>query len=204
MVIQLLPTVLLGDDLKRYKTAVTKYMDKGLSQTLATRLASSTALLSALDIIEVSVSHELPIEDVATVYFTIDDQLNLAWLRRTIVDKALDSRWEVLTRESLRDDLDWQQRQLTTNVLMSKSRSSDLRKRCKNWLEQYSELLKRWRDMLSELKSTKSLTFIMFFVAVRELQDLTQASTQQVMQAATENGAAKKRTKSLKVVNSKE
>ncbi|AHE67078.1 hypothetical protein Loa_01529 [Legionella oakridgensis ATCC 33761 = DSM 21215] len=46
------------------------------------------------------------------------------------------------------------------------------------WAEKQSNLIERWRHVLSNLRSTSPLNYTMFFVATRELLDLTQTTMQ--------------------------
>lgn len=47
-----------------------------------------------------------------------------------------------------------------------------------HWAENHSTLIERWRHILADLRSSQSLNYTMFFVAIRELLDLTQTTLQ--------------------------
>ena len=80
----------------------------------------------------------------------------------------------------MRDDLDWQQRQLTASIIIfdEQLKFQDLILCLKEWSEQYLALIDRWRHILTNLRSSTVLNYTMFFVAIRELLDLTQTTIQ--------------------------
>lgn len=89
-----------------------------------------------------------------------------------------ESNWESLSREALRDDLDLQQRQLTAGLIGFNGKHKDLQDQFESWGAAHPALLERWRQMLADLKSAPGLNYTMFFVAIRELLDLTQTTFQ--------------------------
>ncbi len=78
----------------------------------------------------------------------------------------------------MRDDLDWQQRQLTAGILDYDNKNKDIQARMEAWGADHFALIERWRHILTDLKSSTGLNYIMFFVAIRELLDLTQTTLQ--------------------------
>ena len=81
-----------------------------------------------------------------------------------------------MAREAFREDLDWQQRSLTVGVLKMKSAPADVEKRLDVWVDYHKELVDRWAEMLTELKTTPETEFSMYSVALRELLDLAQST----------------------------
>lgn len=174
-----LPHLLVGKELEVYKKLIEHYSKLGVSMSLAKRLAATRGLLSALDVIEASSQFTFEIADLSSLYFTLGDQLELSWLRAQVIERVVESQWEALSREALRDDLDWQQRQLAISVL-AHEKGKDKEEKLAHWTEKYQMLIERWNFMLSELRAAPALNFTMFFVATRELLDLTQTSFQSV------------------------
>ena len=173
-----LESSLEGDELAIYKQRVQEYNGLGLNQTSSQYLASSSTLLTAFDIIEAANQNELPVADVAKVYYAIDKKLDLGWIRSQIVAHVVETHWDGLTREALRDDLDSQQRLLTISILKHVDKNGDMKKQINSWMKQYQIMVDRWRKMLVNLRGAPVLNFTMYFVAIRELLDLTQTSMQ--------------------------
>jgi len=163
---------------KNYENYINNYTELGVSEKLSHELASTRPLFSALDIIEAANELGKGIEDVAKVYFGLGEFLDLTWIRTQVIMHPTDNHWEALSREALRDDLDWQQRQLTAGIIRGSDKKKDLSTCISNWAENYSVLIERWRYMLTDLRASTSLNYTMFFVAIRELLDLTQTTIQ--------------------------
>lgn len=177
-----LPNLVIDPELSYYKAIVKQYVDKGVPEPLAIKIVSTRGLLSAFDIIDAAKNFNFEILDVAAMYFSIGHQLELGWLRAQVIERTVESQWELLSREALRDDLDWQQRQLAISILAHEegSQLQTKEEKFKSWLKKYNGLIERWHGMLNELRATQTLSFTMIFVATRELLDLTQTSFQAI------------------------
>lgn len=177
-----LPNLVIDPELSFYKDIVKSYVGNNVPESLAIKIVSTRGLLSALDIVEAAKNFNFEILDVASMYFAIGHQLELGWLRSQVVERTVESQWELLSREALRDDLDWQQRQLAISILAHEG-GGNLQtnaEKFKAWLKKYHHLIERWHGMLNELRASPTLTFTMIFVATRELLDLTQTSFQAI------------------------
>jgi glutamate dehydrogenase len=180
-----IPGILSEDRRIKYKTYHQELIDEGVPSNLAHELTVTRGLFSATDIIEIATRQGLNVSRVAEVYFGIGEFLDLAWIRKQIIMHPTENHWESLSREALRDDLDWQQRLLTDGLLKYDGDSSDLPARLATWGESHAGLIKRWRYILSDLKSSSVLNYTMFFVAIRELLDLTQTTIQAAAKVET-------------------
>ena len=80
-------------------------------------MAALPALFSALDVIDVAQATGRELEQVAAVYFALDQHLQLDWLRERILRLPRDDRWQALARAALRDDLYAVRAALTAEVL---------------------------------------------------------------------------------------
>jgi glutamate dehydrogenase len=173
-----IPAILTEERRARYEEHNQVLINEGIPPSLAHELTVTRGLFSATDIIEIANRRGLKVSQVAEVYFGIGQYLDLAWIRKQIIQHPTENHWESLSREALRDDLDWQQRQLTDGLLNYNSESTDLNVRLTGWGESHAGLIERWHHILSDLKSSSVLNYTMFFVAIRELLDLTQTTLQ--------------------------
>lgn len=171
---KVMPKVYGPDALKKYEEQYVGLIEEGIPAELAHELSVTRGLFAAPDMIEIGFKKKVKLSQVAKMYFAIDEYLDLSWLRMQIIIHPTENNWESLSREALRDDLDWQQRQLTAGVMGYDSTNRDLDARLESWGQAHQGLVDRWRYILNELRSTPNLTFTMFFVAIRELLDLTQ------------------------------
>lgn len=173
-----MPALFAEGNRAQYDLYLGQYLEMGISQALAHELSLSRFLFSALDIIEVSHQLDISVINVAEVYFAIGEYLDLSWIRMQIIAHPTENNWESLSREALRDDLDWQQRQLTGAIISLDENKQDYMSGFREWSESHSSLIDRWRQILADLRSATTLNYTMYFVAIRELLDLTQTTIQ--------------------------
>lgn len=173
-----LPAILSNDRKAKYEEHFKMLVDEGVPEQLAHELTVTRSLFSAPDIIEIAYKQEMKITQVAEIYFGVGEYLDITWIRKQIIMHPTENHWESLSREALRDDLDWQQRQLTFGLLHYDAQNSDLYERLSSWGESNQALIQRWRHILADLKASTALNYTMFFVAIRELLDLTRTAMQ--------------------------
>lgn len=167
-----------------YDEFYSQYLAMGISPELSHELTLPRALFSAMDIIEVAHQVGASVASVAQLYFHIGEYLELGWMRFQVIIHPTENNWESLSREALRDDLDWQQRQLTAGIISSQGSSNDYLEKFNQWSILHAALIERWKKILVDLRSSSALNYTMFFVAVRELLDLTQTTLQMSEKAA--------------------
>lgn len=173
-----IPEVLGEGHRALYEEFYNQYCAMGITPEFAHELTLPRALFSAMDIIDVAQSLNISVTNVARVYFNIGEYLALAWIRMQIIVHPTENNWESLSREALRDDLDWQQRLLTAGIIGLDDNKQDYMLCFDNWTKIHAALIDRWRNILADLRSSPALNYTMFFVAIRELLDLTQTTIQ--------------------------
>lgn len=173
-----IPAILSEERRVKYEEHYQGLLEEGIPSNLAHDLTVTRGLFSSTDIIEIAYKRSMKVSQVAEVYFGIGEFLDLAWIRKQIIMHPTENHWESLSREALRDDLDWQQRQLTDGLLNYDGENTDLQVRLAAWGASHTALIERWQHILADLKSSSVLNYTMFFVAIRELLDLTQTTLQ--------------------------
>ncbi|KKM69537.1 hypothetical protein LCGC14_1449800, partial [marine sediment metagenome] len=148
----------------------------GLPAELASVVSGTGYLYSSLAIIEAQEATGMPLKIVANLYYELGDRLDLNWFATAIASLKPASHWQALARESFREDLDWQQRALTTAVLKLAKKPEDVPASVEGWLQQHEQMIGRWKTMLLELKGVRGPEYAMFSVALRELLDLAQST----------------------------
>lgn len=171
-----LSSTLQGESLARWQQLVAERQQQGVPEHLAAVTSAATDLYAALGIIEVAQHTERSLEDVSLVYFTLGEQLSLSWFMEQITALNSQNHWQALARESLRDDLDWQQRALSMSLLVSYWQEGELSAALEQWQQDQTLLFDRWQTMLAEIRKTEQMEFAMAAVALRELLDLAQAT----------------------------
>ena len=104
-------------------------------------------------------------------------KLELHWFLAQITNQNVSNHWQALARASYREELDWQQRSITLNLLQSRPDSKDADEILQSWMDNNQALLKRWYHMMSEFKTSSTHEFAKFSVALRELMLLSAKSS---------------------------
>ncbi|GAB0151162.1 NAD-glutamate dehydrogenase [Marinobacterium sp. BA1] len=174
-----LGNLLSGQPLEVWQSAHDRYVDAGVPEKLAQRVAGSRALYPLLGIIEVAHDCEVSVELAAKAHFSMGDALELQWFSTQLNDLDVNSYWQALARDSFRDDLDTQQRALIATLFAPKGKldQSGLEARLDAWQEQNQPHVERWLNILTELKNASVQDYAMYTVATRELADLARCSS---------------------------
>ncbi len=148
---------------------------QGVPDALAVLIAGAGSLYSLLGIIQAAEQTGKPVEQVAQVYFSLGDQLDLHWFDQQIGAFDAKNHWQSLACDSYRDDLNSQQRNLTSRVLSCEGIDNPLQQ-VEQWLEQQALPVQRWQQMLGEIRNAKVRDCAIFSVALRELLELSQTA----------------------------
>ena len=184
-----LPQLLQGTAKEYYHSLKTHYLNAGVPEKTACKVSGALGMLSAMDIVSASNEYHLPIEKITNVYFHLGAYLELIWFRAQIMLQTVDNQWETLSKAAFRDDLDWQQRELTIGVILHNNNNiDDIDQAISNWADAYRHLINRWNNILSALRSSQSGNqYVMYIVAIRALLDLTKASIQTLKESQVNN-----------------
>ncbi|PCI39096.1 MAG: NAD-glutamate dehydrogenase [Thiotrichales bacterium] len=172
---ELLPTLLSKDETRMRNAHINKYKKLHVPDDLAQQCADFTFLSPVLNIIEASIICHKDIEQVTSIYFKLNDKLALSWFKDQINNIQQESYWSMLASSGLKDDIDRLQCQLAVSVLHNTDDDLDEDHRIVAWTKNYNTLVKRWLHMVEDLQ-TSNRNFVMYFLAVRVLLDLSQVS----------------------------
>ncbi|MDQ3910425.1 MAG: NAD-glutamate dehydrogenase, partial [Actinomycetota bacterium] len=167
-----LPELMLDYDQKILERATEQLVDENVPQDLAKRVATLSAMFSALDIVNIASATAKPIEAVAELYFTLGDRLKLHWLRGHIEALPRDNRWRTLARAALRDDLYSQQAALTAEILCSVSEDLPTSERIGTWVAANRKPVERALQLLADINSSGTFDLSTLSVALREIRNL--------------------------------
>jgi len=104
----------------------------------------------------------------------VGEELQLNWLGKMINQLHVSNNWQALARESYLDDLSWQQRVLTSNIVANVDQAGSAASQVNKWSEDNAKSLARAKEMLEFLKAEQEPDYAMFSVVLRELQALAQ------------------------------
>ncbi|MBU3022901.1 NAD-glutamate dehydrogenase [Aestuariibacter sp. A3R04] len=159
------------------ENTTSELVKQGVPQALAYKVASFSNLFSSLDLAQIDEidNHETSV--IAKLYFQLGAKLELHWFLDQITNQNVSNHWQALARASYREELDWQQRAITLNLLQSRPDSNDADEILNTWVDSNQALLQRWYHMMSEFKTSATHEFAKFSVALRELMLLSAKSS---------------------------
>ena len=154
----------------RIESAREELTQSGVPVEIAQRIVSLSSLFSVMDLTQIAQNSNRKIDMVSHTYFKLGAQMGLHWFLDQITNQPVSNHWQALARASYREELDWQQRTLSEVVLNSfEGDSSDVDGQIEQWMDSQDLLLQRWKQMLTEFKTSQSHDFAKFSVALREL-----------------------------------
>ncbi|MFW1676167.1 NAD-glutamate dehydrogenase [Pontibacter sp. JAM-7] len=174
--IRSLDKVLCGAPKKHWEQTRQRYEKAGVPGKLARTVGAARILFSALGIIDVARSTDVPIESVAQIHFDLGERLDLHWLGQQLHRLSVSSYWQAMAREAFRDDLDWQHSSLVANAIHYRVRGSSSEQVVDKWYAENEWLVARWLKILAELKNADQQDYAMYSVALRELFELAKTS----------------------------
>jgi len=150
------------------------FMNAKVPEATAKAVAHVVPLSSSLDIVEITASLDTPISVSAKVYFELGNHLELQWLREQIGELLARSHWHTLSKSELRGDLHYQQRHLTAEVISSNSADKDLspNEMVRRWSGANQASVKKYSDLILEMKASSVVDFAMLSLAVNEVHKL--------------------------------
>ncbi|WP_101760420.1 NAD-glutamate dehydrogenase [Oceanicoccus sp. KOV_DT_Chl] len=171
-----LADILSGDSKLDFERRYQQGIESGMPEELAQCIASVREQHPFLNIIEVSKGLSASTGKVAELFFGLSERLELDWFAQLIAELKIDNFWQAMARESYRDDLEWQLRNLTEGAMRHMEADGNVEACINRWMQQQHLLVERWRAMLAELHASETHEFAMFSVAIRELLDMAQSS----------------------------
>ncbi|MDP6731747.1 MAG: NAD-glutamate dehydrogenase [Gammaproteobacteria bacterium] len=173
---RMLPAKLPPDYALMFQEKHAHLTENGVPDTLAMEICRSDFLFPATSFIEISHASGEPLGNVVDIYYAIGEQLQLNWLGKIINLLPVANYWQAQARETYLDDLAWQQRALTDNVVKSASRRGRAPTRVAKWVTDNAVPIARANNMLTQLQGESQPDYAMFSVAMRELLTLAQAT----------------------------
>ncbi|MBR9805569.1 NAD-glutamate dehydrogenase, partial [bacterium] len=147
-------SLLTGAQKTDWQAKVNELLDQGVPTELAEFVASARYLYTTFAVAEVTESGEQSLEAVAHTYFALGSQLELNWFADQIVKMGVDNYWQAMARESFRDDLEWQQRSITQNMLRGEASQmktpNEAQAAVDNWILQHENYVGRCPHMVAE------------------------------------------------------
>ncbi|WP_119979055.1 NAD-glutamate dehydrogenase [Shewanella algidipiscicola] len=160
---------MVEDEVNEIGAEIAALVKEGVPEKVATDVVNMSTLFSALDISQIAQLEDKPVALVAETYFKLGAKVELHWFLDQISAQPVANHWQALARAAFREELDWQQRALSSVVLRTCTDSCEADTIIAQWIESNQGLLERWFHMLADFKTSQTHEFAKFSVALREL-----------------------------------
>lgn len=168
-VYQNLKEYLVPSEYRQLEVVINGYTKQGVPEDIAMKIASLGNLFPSLDLAQMAGDEKRDIALIAKLYFSLGSKLELHWFLEQINKQTVSNHWQALARSSYREELDWQQRLLTTGILQNDHNGDNAQEILDKWIKEHQFLLERWYHMMAEFKTSSTHEFAKFSVALREL-----------------------------------
>lgn len=173
---KMLPARLPDDFRQMYDDKLVHLTSYGVPDALAASICRADFLFPATSLAEISETTGESLSTIVNVYYELGEQLQLNWLGKMINQLPVSNYWQALARETYLDDLSWQQRALTCNVVGGNGGKGSASSKVKQWMQDYAAQIVRSSTMLNQLQAEPNPDYSMFSVALRELLTLAQST----------------------------
>jgi len=154
-----------------------QYVNAGIPEDLANKVAGMILLAAAGDIATIAQRIGSTVERVAQFYFRVSSRFGLGWLRATADGLPEAGMWQRMAIDAVIDDLYVHQAQLTGTIVQS-SGSTGPEEALAAWADQRKQAVTRVERLLGEMRSIGSVDLATLVVAGNHLRGL--AHTQSV------------------------
>ncbi len=156
---------------ERHEKAMNSYIEMGVPEKLADKMAALLLTRAALDITDLAVTYKRDVMESAQVYSLFNDRLGIFALHAGAEDVKVKGRWQAMARSNLRDEFFQIRRDMAADILKKRSKKS-IEQLVDEWLQQRSEQVERFVSMLDEMKLRGVFDIATLSVAARELREL--------------------------------
>ncbi|MGH8558360.1 MAG: NAD-glutamate dehydrogenase [Methylococcales bacterium] len=145
-----------------------KLVDAGVPVETARKVSSLSVLFSFLDIIAVTINCGKPLEEMAKIYFTLDEKLRWGALGNLIAGLPQDNYWKSLARTALHDDFHKACQNLTLDLVPGSSESETL----DDWWQARQSSIKRYLALLVKVQGESNVEIDPITVLIKELRSI--------------------------------
>ncbi|MEY3197508.1 MAG: NAD-specific glutamate dehydrogenase [Pseudomonadota bacterium] len=167
-----LESFLLGHAKEKLQTKTAWYSEGVVPADLSYNISSLDYGISALDITTLSIANDVNIEDVAMLYFKIADMFSLDWLRKMSEKNMVDSYWNRLSVQALKDDIYDKQRRMINSIIefniSNKNKKIDL----SSWVNKHEKSIMAFSRLIAELKLQENIDLNMIILANKQFEIL--------------------------------
>ena len=179
---QRVPDLVDGFDAEAMAAKAQEYIDEGVPQELAWRAAALLDEFALLDITQLAARTNESAEDVAEVYYAVNDKFSGSQVLAAIGDLDRSDRWSALARGSLRDDFYSAILSVAGSVIaatdtpISGTPDERAKQRLAEWLERNETVAERVLETIETVLALDTVTQAPLSVLLRMLRGVVRSS----------------------------
>jgi glutamate dehydrogenase len=151
---------------------IADYGEKGVPKALAQRVAIMHLLPPSLDIVRISRTTGVAVEQVGRTYFAVGARFGLDWLRQAAAALPSENHWDKQAVVAVTDDFYGHQRELTTRILGTAAKANGADP-IEAWSAVRGAAVQRAESLVADLRQAGTAGLAMLAVANRQLRSLT-------------------------------
>ena len=167
-------TLLVGHSLERWQARKEELVTKGVKEDVAKFVAAARQLHSMLYIIQAAEQTGASIERAAGLFMALGEKLEVHWFYHELNAMKALNHWQSMARESIRDELGFQQRSFAVALLGLKQSPQNPIACVDYWASENKQQLDRWQSMMMELKASATSDLALYTVMIREIMGMAQ------------------------------
>jgi glutamate dehydrogenase len=156
---------------EREANAMAKYLQLGVPEALAQRMASLLLTRAALDIADLAAEHQRDVADAAGLYSLFNEHLSLFLLHIGAESLEVYGRWQAIARNNLREEFYRIRRKHVAGFLKLRGNQS-VDAAANKWLQKRQNDVQQFRTMLQEMQLRGEFDFATLSVAAQEFRKL--------------------------------
>ncbi len=165
-------SIVIGPAKDRQRLAADEYMQHGVPDKLAKKMAALLLTRGGLDIADLANRYRKDVTETARMYAGMSDRLGIVWMNRCVEALQAEGRWQALARSNLRDDFYRIRRDFATVLLSGRSRKTP-EEAFETWLQKNAASIRLFDSILGEMRLRSDIDFATLTVAAQELRKLT-------------------------------
>jgi glutamate dehydrogenase len=167
-----LPSLLTGRELRAYEGRMSRLVDEGVPEDIASRVAVLHPAYQLLNVREIADRMDLDPVEVTRLHFALGERLGLPDLVARILALPRDDRWQTMARAALRDDVYAVHAQLTAQVLRDTDDSLPGPARIQEWEDGDEIVVARAASTLEEICADENADLARMSVGLRVVRGL--------------------------------
>jgi glutamate dehydrogenase len=167
---------LAPDSTALFEFRADEYINAGMPDDLAHKVAGMILLVAAGDIASIATRIGSTVERVAQFYFRVSYRFGLGWLRAAADNLPDGGQWQRLAIDAVIDDLYVHQGLLTAAIIQA-SGSLEPEEALAVWSEQRRSSVQRVERLLGEMRTVGQVDLATLVVAGNHLRALAHAQT---------------------------